>query len=42
MSRLIVNADELGLSENFNDGIIKAHLDGIVTSTSIMASGFCL
>lgn len=39
MLRLIVNADDLGVSEKFNDGIIKAHLNGIVTSTTIIACG---
>lgn len=34
--RLIVNADDLGLSEKINDGIFKAHLDGIVTCSTLM------
>jgi len=33
---LIVNADDFGLSAGVNRGIIEAHLDGIVTSTSLM------
>jgi chitin disaccharide deacetylase len=37
--RLIVNADDLGLSEAVNQGILKAHQDGIVTSTSLMPTG---
>lgn len=37
--RLIVNADDFGLSEKINEGIVKAHMEGIVTSTSIMANG---
>jgi hopanoid biosynthesis associated protein HpnK len=37
--KLIVHADDFGLTEKVNDGIIKAHLDGILTSTSIMANG---
>lgn len=37
--RLIVNADDFGLTENVNRGIIKAHHEGIVTSASIMANG---
>lgn len=37
MSRhLIVNADDFGYSFSVNKGIIKAHTDGIVTSTSVM------
>jgi len=34
-----VNADDLGLSSAINAGIIQAHVSGIVTSTSIVASG---
>jgi hopanoid biosynthesis associated protein HpnK len=37
--RLIVHADDFGLSEKVNEGILKAHLEGIVTSTSLMACG---
>ena len=37
--RLIVNADDLGYSEGINEGIIKAHKEGIVTSTSLMVNG---
>ncbi len=37
--RLIVNADDFGLAENVNRGIIQAHLEGIVTSASVMANG---
>lgn len=33
---LIVNADDFGLSEGTNRGIIEAHEHGIVTSTSLM------
>ncbi len=36
--KLIVNADDYGLSEGVNYGIISAHLNGIVTSTTIMAN----
>ncbi len=35
-ARLIVNADDFGLSEGVNRGIIEAHRSGIVTSTSLM------
>jgi predicted glycoside hydrolase/deacetylase ChbG (UPF0249 family) len=37
--KLIVNADDLGIAEAVNDGIVAAHDRGIVTSTSIMATG---
>ncbi len=36
---LIVNADDFGLSERVNQGIIEAHQQGLVTSTSLMANG---
>jgi predicted glycoside hydrolase/deacetylase ChbG (UPF0249 family) len=36
--RLIVNADDLGLSRGITDGILLAHLQGIVTSTSFMVN----
>jgi len=34
--RLVVNADDFGLTEQINAGIIRAHTDGIVTSGSLM------
>ena len=33
---LIVNADDFGLARGVNEGIIKAHKEGLVTSTSLM------
>ena len=39
MKRLIVNADDFGLTENVNRGILDAYRDGIVTSTTLMANG---
>lgn len=39
MKKLIVNADDLGYAEGVNEGIVKAHRDGIVTSTSLMVNG---
>jgi predicted glycoside hydrolase/deacetylase ChbG (UPF0249 family) len=36
MRMLVVNADDFGLSEGVNAGILEAHLGGIVTSTSLM------
>lgn len=39
MSRLlIVNADDLGLSHGVNEGILEAHVNGIVTSASLMVN----
>jgi len=37
--QLIVNADDFGMSEEVNDAIIRAHRDGVLTSTSLMVSG---
>ncbi len=33
---LVINADDLGLSEAVNAGILRAHEDGVVTSASLM------
>jgi chitin disaccharide deacetylase len=38
LRQLIVNADDLGLSTAVNQGILEAHLNGIVTSTSLMVN----
>jgi predicted glycoside hydrolase/deacetylase ChbG (UPF0249 family) len=35
---LIVNADDFGRSPGVNRGIIRAHIDGIVTSTTLMVN----
>ena len=39
MPRLIVNADDFGLTDGINQGIIEAHAGGIVSSTSLMVYG---
>ena len=36
--RLIVNADDFGLSHYVNDAVIRAHRDGILTSASVMVN----
>ena len=36
---LIVNADDLGASDGVNRGIVECHVDGIVTSASLMVTG---
>src|SRR6185437_9800600 len=36
MARLIVNADDFGLTVGVSEGIVEAHVGGIVTSTSLM------
>jgi chitin disaccharide deacetylase len=35
-TRLIVNADDFGLTPGVSDGILEAHRDGVVTSTSVL------
>jgi hopanoid biosynthesis associated protein HpnK len=37
--RLIVNADDFGFTAGVNRAIVEAHTQGIVTSTTLMASG---
>lgn len=39
MTRLIVNADDFGFTAGVNEGILRAHLEGIVTATTLMACG---
>ena len=38
MKKLIVNADDFGLHEEINKGIIKGYQEGFITSTSLMCS----
>jgi hopanoid biosynthesis associated protein HpnK len=37
--RLIVNADDFGLCESVNLGVVQAHRHGVVTSASLLATG---
>ena len=39
MRRLIVNADDFGLTAGVNRGIVEAHNRGVVSSTTLMANG---
>ena len=39
---LIVNADDFGITAGVSAGILAAHNDGIVTSTSVLANGRAL
>lgn len=36
---LIVNADDFGASTDVNEGVLRAHRDGILTSASLMVTG---
>jgi predicted glycoside hydrolase/deacetylase ChbG (UPF0249 family) len=36
--RLIINADDFGLCESINKGIVEAHTKGVLTSTTIMTN----
>jgi predicted glycoside hydrolase/deacetylase ChbG (UPF0249 family) len=35
---LVVNADDFGFTRDVNDGILEAHVNGILTSTTLMAT----
>src|SRR5258708_12455357 len=39
MRRLIVNADDFGMTAGVNRAIVEAHSNGIVTSSTLMANG---
>lgn len=39
MRSLAVNADDFGFTPDVNEGIVEAHVKGILTSTTIMATG---
>lgn len=39
MKRLIINADDFGFTCDVNAGILQAHREGVVTSTTLMANG---
>ena len=39
MRRLVINADDFGFTAGVNRAIIEAHLRGIVTSSTLMATG---
>ena len=36
--KLIINADDLGLSRGITDGILVAHQEGVLTSASLMVN----
>ncbi len=39
MKRLIINADDFGFTSDVNAGIVQAHREGVLTSTTLMANG---
>lgn len=39
MKRLIINADDFGFTPDVNAGILEAHVNGVLTSTTLMANG---
>ena len=39
MRSLAVNADDFGFTRDVNQGIVEAHREGILTSTTVMANG---
>ncbi|NPC79577.1 ChbG/HpnK family deacetylase, partial [Pyxidicoccus fallax] len=39
VTRLVVNADDLGLHPALDAGILRAHREGIVTSATLLAMG---
>jgi predicted glycoside hydrolase/deacetylase ChbG (UPF0249 family) len=39
LKRLFINADDFGFTRDVNAGIIQAHREGVLTSTTLMANG---
>ncbi|MGA7090454.1 MAG: ChbG/HpnK family deacetylase, partial [Candidatus Acidiferrales bacterium] len=39
MLELILNADDFGYTRGVNDGILRAHREGVLTSATLMANG---
>jgi hopanoid biosynthesis associated protein HpnK len=42
LARLIINADDFGLTRGVNQAIVEAHKNGVVTSATMMANGAAL
>lgn len=40
--KVLFNADDFGLTKGVTDGIIKAHLEGVVDSTTLMMNGLAV
>ncbi|MBV9443631.1 MAG: ChbG/HpnK family deacetylase, partial [Acidobacteriaceae bacterium] len=39
MKNLVINADDFGFTSDVNAGIVHAHREGVLTSTTLMATG---
>jgi len=39
LRKLVVNADDFGFTRDVNQGIVEAHREGILTATTLMATG---
>jgi chitin disaccharide deacetylase len=39
LKRIIINADDFGFTRDVNAGIVHAHREGVLTSTTLMANG---
>jgi len=39
VKQLVVNADDFGFTRDVNAGIVEAHRNGILTATTLMATG---
>jgi predicted glycoside hydrolase/deacetylase ChbG (UPF0249 family) len=39
LKKLVVNADDFGFTRDVNEGIVRAHREGILTATTLMAHG---
>ena len=39
MKSLVVNADDFGFTRDVNEGIVEAHRHGILTATTLRATG---
>jgi chitin disaccharide deacetylase len=39
MKQIILNADDFGLTRGVNEGIVRAHNEGVLSSTTLMANG---
>lgn len=40
--KILVNADDFGLTKGINEGVIDAHINGVVTRTTLMMNGMAV